>query len=150
MTQATILLVDDSADDKLLTCRAMTKAEIVNPVHTVTDGVEAVEYLTHCGPFNDRYRFPTPLLVLLDLKMPRMNGFELLTWIRQQPQLKRMWVIVLSHSQELSDINRAYELGANSYLVKPTRLTTLVDTLRGLKNYWLTVCERPDAALRCR
>src|SRR5207247_353014 len=115
----TILLVEDDPNDVLLMQRAFRKANLTNPLHVARDGQEAIEYLAHQGNFADVRRYPPPTLMLLDLKMPRKNGFETLEWLRQQPGLKRMVVIVLSSSSELADINRAYDLGANSYLVKP-------------------------------
>lgn len=142
--QSPILLVDDNEDDVLLMRRAMRKATIDNPVHVLNDGLEAMEYLSRRGLYADVAQFPFPLVILLDLKMPRMSGFELLAWIRQQPKIRRLWVIVLSHSQEICDVNRAYELGANSYLVKPSQLSTLVEMLEIFKEYWLSICQRPD------
>lgn len=139
-----ILLVDDSPDDVMLMERALAKANITGPVHVVRDGVEAMDYLTRRGQYADAVKWPFPVLILLDLKMPRMNGLELLAWIRQQPQLKRQWVVILSHSQEISDINMAYELGANSYLVKPNQLNALIEKMDLVRRYWLMLCERPE------
>src|SRR5262249_7523580 len=95
------------------------------------------------GSYADRKCFPLPSLVLLDLKMPRMHGFEVLTWIRKHPLLKGMVVIVLTASNQASEINRAYELGANSYLVKPVELSSLVEMVRGIGHYWMVLSERP-------
>lgn len=142
----TILLVDDNEDDVLLMQRAMRKAHILSPVQVLRDGTEAVDYLTthHLGPEQSSL----PMLMVLDLKMPGMSGFELLSWIRQQPSLRRLWVIVMSHSKEQSDVNRAYDLGANSYLVKPSRLNSLVEMLEVVRRYWMGLCEKPDSRLQ--
>jgi CheY-like chemotaxis protein len=144
MDQSTILLIDDNEDDILLMQRAIQKANISNPIQSVSDGAQAIEYLKGEEPYSDSVRFPTPALLLLDLKMPRMTGFELLEWIRQQPKLKRLWVIVLTHSQERSDIDRAYDLGANSYLVKPSQFNSLVEIVAVLQRFWLQSSEKPD------
>jgi CheY-like chemotaxis protein len=105
--------------------------------------VEAVEYLRGDGPFADREKHPLPDLLLLDLKMPRKNGFEVLEWVRQQPGLKRLPVVVLTSSMQDLDINRAYELGANTYLVKPANYEALVDLVKTLIQYWLTLAITP-------
>ena len=135
----TILLVEDDSNDVLLMQRAFRKANLTNPLHVARDGQEAMEYLDHQGNFGDVTRYSPPTLILLDLKMPRKNGFETLEWLRQQPGLKRMVVIVLSSSSEITDINRAYDLGANSYLVKPGEFKTLVELVKLLATYWLAV-----------
>jgi len=143
----TILLVEDDPNDVLLMQRACRKANLAYPLHVARDGQEAVEYLTHQGKFADATRYALPALMLLDLKMPRKNGFETLEWLRQQPDLKRIVVIVLSSSSELADINRAYDLGANSYLVKPGDFQALVDLVHALASYWLAVNENSKATL---
>src|SRR5213083_2171116 len=140
----TILLVEDDSNDVLLMQRAFRKANLTHPVQVARDGQEAIEYLNHQGNFADVTRYPTPTLMLLDLKMPRKNGFETLEWLRQQPGLKRIVVIVLSSSSETADIKRAYDLGANSYLVKPGDFQSLVDRVSLLANYWLAVNEKSD------
>src|SRR5690348_10919286 len=97
----------------LLIRRAFSRAMLTNPLQTVENGEEAVVYLTGAGPYADRTTYPQPLLILLDLKLPRMSGLEVLEWRRQQdPQLQRIPVVVLTSSRESSDVNRAYELGA--------------------------------------
>jgi len=118
--------------------RAFRKANLTNPLHVARDGQEAIDYLTQQGKFTDTTRYPTPILILLDLKMPRKNGFETLEWLRQQPGLKRTVTVVLSSSNERADINRAYDLGANSYLVKPGDFQALVELVTTLATYWLT------------
>jgi CheY-like chemotaxis protein len=133
------LLVEDDPNDVFLMQRAFRKANLAFALHVARDGQEAIEYLTHQGQFADATRFPVPNLILLDLKMPRKNGFETLAWLRQQPGLKRIVALVFSSSREIADINRAYDLGANSYLVKPGEFKTLVDMAKLLTTYWLEV-----------
>lgn len=141
---STILIVDDNDDDIVLTRRAMQKACIMNPVEVVRDGLEAKEFLMRCSSRITSARHAYPLLMLLDLEMPRLGGVELLAWMRKDPKLKRLWVIMLSHSQEPADVNRAYEAGANSYIVKPTRLSSLVEIFEVIREYWLQMCEPPE------
>ena len=133
----TILLVEDDSNDVLLMQRAFRKANLTIPLQVARDGQEAMEYLDHQGNFGDVTRYSPPTLILLDLKMPRKDGFETLEWLRQQPALKRTVVVVLSSSREIGDINRAYDLGANSYLVKPGDFQTLVELVNLLARYGL-------------
>lgn len=140
----TILLVEDDSNDVLLIQRAFRKSDVVNPIQVVGDGEEAIAYLSGRGPYADRERYPLPVLLLLDLKLPRKSGFEVLEWLRQQPGLKRLPVAVLTSSAETPDINRAYDLGANSYLVKPVRFEGLLRMVQTLNLYWLIINEKPD------
>lgn len=142
----TILLIEDDDNDILLVRRALEKARLVNSLQVVSDGEEAVAYLSGAGKYADRRRYPLPALVLLDLKLPRRSGFEVLAWLRKQPGLKRTRVVVLTSSRNGTDVNRAYELGANSYLVKPVRFEDLVDLLKMVHLYWMVVSERPEVA----
>ncbi|HID74249.1 MAG TPA: response regulator [Thermoplasmata archaeon] len=135
----TILLVEDDPNDVLLIKRAFRKADLANPIQVVEDGERALDYLAGKGEFADRERYPHPVLVLLDLKLPKSSGFEVLAWIRRHPGMKRLPVIVLTSSQEISDINRAYELGANSYLVKPVNFDALLEMVRALNLYWMVL-----------
>ncbi len=145
-SEATILLVDDDPDDVLLVQRAVRKAKIANPLQVVDNGDDAVAYLAGEGRFADRERYPLPVLVLLDLKLPRRSGLEVLAWLRSQPaEIRRIRVVVLTSSREASDINRAHELGANSYLVKPPTFDELIELIRTLDLYWLILSETPDA-----
>ena len=141
--EAVILLVEDRKDDVLLVQRALLKANITNPVYVVEDGEQAMAYLGGTGPYADRANFTVPDLVLLDLKMPKMDGFEVLRWIRQQPGLKALRVIVLTSSEDIFDINRAYELGANSFLVKPLEFINYPAMMRTLGSFWLRYSEAP-------
>ncbi|MDB6068030.1 MAG: two-component system response regulator [Pedosphaera sp.] len=133
-----LLLVDDNEDDVFFTKKAIKEAKIINGVQTAVDGQEAIEYLSGVGKFRDRAAFPVPALMLLDLKMPRKSGFEVLEWTRQQPLLRTLVVVVLSTSCERSDIEKAYQLGANSFLQKPSSTEVLAEMMSALKQYWLT------------
>lgn len=147
-TAHTILLVEDDPNDILLTQRAFRKANLANAsMQVVSDGDAAVFYLSGRGEYADRERYPLPTLVLLDLKLPRRSGHEVLAWLRQQPELKRLPAIILTSSQENIDINHAYDLGANSYLVKPIGLTALIEVMQTLKLYWLLLNEQPEIRL---
>jgi len=139
----TILIVEDNPDDVLLIERAFHQCGIINPLRFVQNGEEAIAYLKGEGRFGDRAENPLPVLILLDLKMPRMDGFEFLTWLRNEPELKKLVVVVLTSSRENPDINRAYELGANSYLVKPVQFEELMRIVRELHLYWLILNEHP-------
>lgn len=138
-----ILLVEDSSDDALLFERAFTKSGLKNNVQLVRDGEQAIEYLTGTGQFGDRVKFPLPFLVMLDLKMPKIDGFEVLQWIRKHPDLKRLLVVVLTSSNLQRDVDYAYELGANSYLVKPVGLGEMVSMLSRFDAYWAEINRIP-------
>jgi CheY-like chemotaxis protein len=139
-----ILVIDDDPNDVLLLQRAFEKTRLANPLHFAKDGEEALAYLSGQGEYADRNQHPLPALVLLDLKMPRKSGLEVLEWIRQQPALKRLIVVMLTSSNQSSDVNRAYELGANSYLVKPGGFDTLMELVKGMDRYWLVLNEGPE------
>jgi len=139
-----ILLAEDDPNDVLSVQRAFQRNYVANPVQVVRDGEEALAYLSGQAPFADRERHPLPVLMLMDLKMPRKSGLEVLAWVRQQPGLKRLPIIVLTSSNQSPDINRAYELGANSYLVKPAGFDSLLDLVKNLDMYWLILNEKPE------
>ncbi len=141
---STILLVEDNPDDVLLIRRAFQKAGIGNPIVALDHGDEAVAYLDGLGSYSDRHRYPLPALMLLDLKLPRRSGLEVLAWVRQHEGLKRLPVVVLTSSRDEGDINQAYDLGANSYLVKPVAFDALLRLVRSVEGYWLMLNERPD------
>jgi CheY-like chemotaxis protein len=124
----------------------MHKANLANPLHVVEDGEQAVAYLAGEGRFADRAAYPLPVLILLDLKLPRRSGLEVLQWVRQQPGLKRLRVVVLTSSNQKSDIDRAYELGANSYLIKPGTFDSLLEMMKAVDLYWMLTSEKPDLA----
>lgn len=145
MNSNPILLVEDDDNDVFLMARMVKKVGIPNALEIVRDGHEAVDYLSGRGVFGDRGRFPLPALVLLDLNLPGRSGLEVMKWIRQQPPFQSLLVIVFSSSSAISDIDRAYRLGANSYLVKPSSPTELMELLTALKHYWLRFNQPPPA-----
>jgi len=139
MPQQPILIAEDDSDDAFLLMRAFGKAGITNPVDLVSDGQKAVNYLEEIP----RKHSLLPRLLVLDIKMPLLNGFDVLRWVRSQPTFKRLPVIVLTSSGEEKDINHAYDLGANSYLIKPTSLESLELLTTKLCDYWLGLNEQP-------
>jgi CheY-like chemotaxis protein len=143
MSRLTILHVDDDSNDVMLLQHACRKAGMDINLLGVSDGDEAIAYLNGRDKFADREQFPLPRLILLDLKMPRLSGFEVLSWMRQDDKLKRLPVVVLTSSSHDADVNRAYDLGANSYLVKPVGFDALVEMVKAIHLYWLTLNERP-------
>ena len=135
----TILLVEDSMDDVLLIRRALRKAHIANPLQVVSDGEDAIKYLAGKEAYADRERYPLPMVMLLDLKLPRRSGHEVLTWLKAQPTLRRLPVVVLTSSLESQDITRAYDSGANSYLVKPVSFDALHSMIHMIQQYWISL-----------
>jgi len=135
----TVLHVDDDPNDTLLLQAASRKAKVDFNLQNVEDGERAIAYLSGYEQFADRTRYDMPALVLLDLKMPRATGFEILKWIRNHPHptLKRLPVVVLSGSELKDDIRNAYAEGANSYLVKPLGFDALVNLVKGVSAVWL-------------
>jgi CheY-like chemotaxis protein len=131
-----ILLVEDDPNDAVLTENALRSAGISNRVVHVSDGNEALAYLRGDALFSDRKVFPLPSIVLLDLKMPRMDGFRVLSWFTYQTDRKKFLVIVLSGHGELQHIKRAYELGANSFLIKPFQTADIHNLVRVHRQYW--------------
>jgi CheY-like chemotaxis protein len=139
-----ILHVEDREEDVFLLRYAFKAADITNPVQVAQDGQQAVNYLAGHGQFADREKHPLPFLTLLDLQLPHMTGLEVLDWIRQQPALKSIVVIILSSSVYEGDLRRAYELGANAFLVKPSSTATLADMCKALKHFWLVHNHAPS------
>jgi CheY-like chemotaxis protein len=133
-----VLLVEDDSNDVLLIRRAFRRAGLATRIDVVGDGEAAVAYLARAQTGG------APRLVLLDLKLPRRPGLEVLSWLRQQPGLRRLPVIVLTSSRESADVNRAYDLGANSFLVKPVGFAALLEIVRTLELYWLRLNEAPE------
>jgi CheY-like chemotaxis protein len=140
----TVLLVEDNTKDVLLIQRAFRRAEVSINLQVVNDGDAAVDYLAGQAVFCDRNFYPLPILMLLDLKLPRRSGSEVLTWLRQQPLLKRLPVVVLTASKECADINHVYDLGANAYIVKPFAFDDLVQIVQTLNLHWLVLNEKPN------
>jgi CheY-like chemotaxis protein len=136
-TSGTILLVEDNEDDVFLMKRALKGAGVTNPLQVVEDGQQAIDYLSGTGQFSNREQFPIPAIVFLDLKLPILRGLEVLDWIRQQPHLEDVVVVVLTSSNEPYDLKEAYRLGANSYLVKPPTADQLIDLAKAFRWYWL-------------
>jgi len=130
-----ILLVDDNPHDVVLIRLAFRRVGIIDTIHLVKDGTEAMRYIKGDGAYADRHQFAIPTLILLDLKMPQTSGFEVLQWVRNQPELANVVVVVMSGSKNDQDIERAYSLGATSYLVKPTRFEEMVKMMETLKDY---------------
>lgn len=141
--QQVILLVEDLDDDIILIRRAFSAAGLNYPLYVVRDGEAAMDYLLGTGKYASRDEYPLPELILLDLKMPKVDGLELLRWIRQQPDLKSLRVIVLTSSEDIYDVNKAYELGANSFLVKPQEFVNYPAMMRTLDAFWLKQSRPP-------
>ena len=138
-----VLLVEDNADDVDLVQRAMRKANVSCPVHVASDGDAALEYLEGRGQYADRDAYPFPTLVLLDLKLPRRSGFEILEHVRGRPELQKTIVVVLTGSNQSEDIDKAYANGANSYLVKPIKPREMDGLIERVKQYWLDANRPP-------
>ena len=134
---APIILVEDNDDEVVLLRRALTISGSTAPLVVVQDGLEAIAYLSGEGRYSNRLEHPYPQLMVLDLKLPRLSGLGVLKWIREQPGVRRLPVIVLTSSNEESDVVNAYDLGANSYLVKPTDLGTLQELAALVHRYWV-------------
>ncbi len=137
MSPPTILLAEDNDDDVFFMQRAAKSCGFANPIQVVSHGQEAIDYLSGANGYGDREKFPLPFLIFLDLKMPQRGGLEVLEWIRGQPSLQTMLVLILTTSREESDVRRAYRLGVNSFLVKPPNGSGLTDLMRLIKAYWL-------------
>lgn len=131
-----VLLVEDDENDALLLQRALKKNGITNPVRWLRDGLQAVQYLEGEGDYFDRKQYLFPKVIILDLKMPRMSGMELLGYLQSHPKVKVIPTIVLSSSRLVQDIEAAYSLGAQTYFVKPTDFEVLVKLLRSCMDYW--------------
>lgn len=146
--ERSILLVEDNEDDVILIQRALRKGGITAPVHVARDGDEAVDFLSGAEQSQYTPAFALPNIVLLDLKLPKRNGFEVLQWIRSHQTLARLPVVVFTTSTQDSDLARAYGLGANSYLKKPATTGETTALLKAVGTYWLTYNERPPLAQR--
>jgi len=146
ISEDALLIVEDEANDRFLIERAIRKAQIANPLRMVENGEEAIEYLSGAGRFADRTAWPLPILVLLDLKLPRRSGIEVLNWIRSSPRFETLPVVVLTSSPEGGDVRRAYQAGANSYLVKPVAFEGLHKMIESLGLYWLVLSRLPEVA----
>jgi two-component system response regulator len=138
-----ILLVEDNTADVELTLRALKKNNIVNPIHVVNDGAEALEFLFAQGKYKERKDCKSPKVILLDLKLPKVNGFEVLKKIKTDERTKMTPVVILTSSREEQDIIESYKLGVNSYIVKPVDFEKFMDAVRYLGMYWLLTNQPP-------
>ncbi len=140
-----ILLVEDDKNDAFFLQYAFEAAGIPNPLVFIDDGQKAIDYLAGAGPYGDRTKFPFPCLVLLDLKLPGKEGLDILRWAQSQPAMRNLLIIVLTSSSDISDVDKAYRLGARSYLVKPLTVERRLAMAEALKDYWLELNEFPTA-----
>lgn len=138
-----VLVVDDDANAAYLTSRAFKSAGVAHPIVVVGDGKSAMEYLSGTGAYANRAAYPLPCLLLLDQKLPGRSGLDVLEWVRNRSPVCTLPVLVLSASAHDADVQAAYLLGANGYLVKPSRFEDLLAMARSIKDYWLTVNRAP-------
>ncbi|OFY39067.1 MAG: two-component system response regulator [Bacteroidetes bacterium GWF2_40_14] len=138
-----ILLIEDNPNDVELTLRALRKNNLANNIHVVNDGAEALDYFFATGKYHDRDISLTPKLVILDLKLPKIDGIEILRIIKNDARTKSIPVVVLTSSKEESDIIASYKMGANSFIVKPVDFDKFIVTVRELGMYWLLLNEPP-------
>lgn len=143
MSSPVVLHVEDEPSDRLIVALAFQKAAPAVSLHAVVNGEEAISYLSGLGPYGNRELHPIPSVVLLDLKLPRKSGLEVLEWIRSHPILHSLPVIMLTSSMEPTDLDRAYSLGANSYLVKSVDLKEMRDLVKGIGEYALLLGAAP-------
>ena len=143
MNQKSILLVEDNPDDEALTLRALNKSKIANKIVVVRDGAEALDYLFCTGAYTGRDANDLPQVTLLDLKLPKLDGLEVLRRIRSDPRTRMLPVVMLTSSKEEQDMINAYSNGANSYVRKPVDFNQFVDAIGHLGLYWLVLNEAP-------
>ena len=143
MTEKMILLVEDNADDEALTLRALNKSKIANKIVVVRDGAEAIDYLFCRGAYADRNPLDLPQVILLDLKLPKMDGLEVLRRVRANDNTRLLPVVILTSSKEEQDRLNGYSLGANSYVQKPVDFDQFIGAVRQLGLYWLVLNEAP-------
>jgi CheY-like chemotaxis protein len=132
-----ILLVEDRPDEVELMKQALHQAGITNPLRVLGDGEEAISYFEGRDRYADRDSWPLPRLILLDLKLPKRSGLEVVAWAKRHPRLRRIPSIIVTSSREASDMEKAYAAGANSYLVKPTSFREFVETMKITGSYWI-------------
>ncbi len=140
---AHILLVEDNRMDVELTLDAFREAKLLNTIHVAANGQEALDYLFRRGVYADRTTYPMPDLILLDLKLPRVDGFEVLRQIKSTDILKRLPVVILTSSKDEGDRALSYDIGANSYLVKPVSFNGFLGVVKQIEGYWLTLNVAP-------
>ena len=146
----TIMLVEDQASDSLLVRRAFEKAGVQNPIQLVEHGDVALSYLEGIGEYENRTKYPLPIFILLDLKLPGMMGLQILKWIRMRKELRLIPVIVLTDSENESDVKAAYEAGANSFLRKPGNRGEVSRVIELIQRYWLEHNVVPQLVLRAK
>jgi len=140
---ANILLVEDNKMDIALTLDAFREARLANKIHVARNGEEALQYLFGEGEFADRIRYPLPNIILLDLKMPGIDGLEVLKRVKSTPEIKRIPIIILTSSKEEGDRAMSYDLGANSYLVKPISFDGFLEVVKKVTDYWIALNIEP-------
>ena len=144
----TILIVEDGENDGLLLKRALKREDITNPIQVVHDGQQAIDYLCGKEPYSDRQQYPFPKAIFCDIKMPHLGGFDVLQWLRNNPDCSVMPLIILSASKLDEDIKRAYQMGANAYLAKPHDIQELQQMVKTAFEFWAG-CEIPRVGGKC-
>ena len=144
----TILIAEDNQDDAFFLERACRKIGLKNPVQILTDGAEVIDYLKAAGKYENRSEYPFPSVMFIDVKMPRVNGFEVLKWLQENQHCKVIPTMMFSSSEQPEDVDRAYQLGANAYLVKPNLIEHLHTKLRLAQQFWAE-CAKPPVPKVC-
>jgi CheY-like chemotaxis protein len=144
----TILIAEDSQDDAFFLERAFRKIGLKNPVQILTDGAAVIDYLKAEGKYSNRSDYPFPSVMFIDVKMPRVNGFDVLQWLQDHQQCKVIPTMVFTSSEQPEDIERAYQLGANAYIVKPNTTAELEEILRSAHDFW-SRCAKPRTPVKC-
>lgn len=139
-----ILFAEDTMEDAILTIRALTKSGLTNKLHHVKDGAEALDFVYCRGTFESRNRSQHPKMILLDLKMPKVSGMEVLDKIKSDPEMKSIPIVILTSSKEDPDIKKCYDLGANSYIVKPVDSDNFFQAMKELGLYWMVLNQPPQ------
>ncbi|QVL33852.1 response regulator [Telmatocola sphagniphila] len=147
MSEKVVLLVEDNQDDEELALMALKKGKLLNKVIVARDGVESLDYLNSTGSYTGKEN-PLPVLILLDLKLRKLDGLEVLKRIRANPRTRRLPVVILTSSKEDEDMIRSYDLGANSYVRKPVDFNQFVEAVKQLQMYWLVLNEPPPDSYR--
>jgi two-component system response regulator len=150
MQDNTLLLVEDNADDEALAMRAFRNSEHVSKVVVVRDGAEALDYLFGTGQYSGRDTSEQPRLILLDMKLPKLNGLDVLRRIRQDERTRYHPVVLMTSSRQETDIIAGYSLGANSYIQKPVNFDEFVESMRDLGRYWMQINRTPNLAINNR
>jgi len=148
LTEVEILLVEDSPEDAELALRALRKQNLANKLHLVRDGAEALEFIFGAGAYADRGVENAPKVVFLDLKLPKVDGLEVLRQIKADPRTKRIPVVVMTSSREERDIVESYELGVNAYVVKPVAFDAFMSAVKNLGLFWAVLNEPPPGSVR--